>query len=598
MKNFYALCLLLLPICLFGQINIKDIPTTSANKPTVHWLTLKDFVENTEQSSITLQANIASTTRVNTKIYVNDKAISNADITLKKVKRNNYFLEAEIDLEKGKNEIELRVTNNAGTIREHPRTVNYIKSEPPTFKWKTPKKETTNADNQQFDFELKIASAKEITYYDVHLNGQKVERKKETSIKKEKHAKIITGTVKLTKYVNILTAKATNANGLGEAEIRKVIWKKYIENGYTKKKNDKEWDKEDKEEKKEIPPSLTPLPIVTIITPRDFTTTDNPNIEINYAVTDIGNNLDEIEVWQNESLIEQNTKGFKKIKRGGEQSQRFSQKINLSKGKNVIKVIADTNNQESSEAEISIYYKPQKTTYYALIIAVQDYTDPTIKDLDFPLKDASKLQGILTRKYLFEKRNVKLLNNPSSDEIKLAFINLKKKLTTNDNLLIFYSGHGGFDKDIDLGYWYPSDTDLENELELIENSTIQNYIAGMKAKHCLLISDACFSGSILKDDRSIDDTRNIDAKDKCTKYMEAESRCAMTSGYLEEVPDNSKFFEQLYHYLEINEESCLLASELFARLQIIVSNKTDAKPQYGEIKKTGHNGGQFVFKKR
>jgi len=106
--------------------------------------------------------------------------------------------------------------------------------------------------------------------------------------------------------------------------------------------------------------------------------------------------------------------------------------------------------------------------------------------------------------YTFEEKNVHLLKNPTRSEIINEFQRLRKALGANDNLLIFYAGHGHWDDEIQQGYWLPSDATLDNPSNWIPNSVIKDYIKGFKTKHTLLIADACFSGNFF---RSINDQK-------------------------------------------------------------------------------------------
>ena len=94
--------------------------------------------------------------------------------------------------------------------------------------------------------------------------------------------------------------------------------------------------------------------------------------------------------------------------------------------------------------------------YYALLIGVQNYEDPEINDLNFPLNDVNDMENILSSYYTFEKENIETLRDPSRAQMIIALDKLNKKLTENDNLLIFYAGHGYYREDSKQGFWLPS----------------------------------------------------------------------------------------------------------------------------------------------
>jgi hypothetical protein len=232
-------------------------------------------------------------------------------------------------------------------------------------------------------------------------------------------------------------------------------------------------------------------------------------------------------------------------------------------------------------------------SYHALIIAVENYPNTSgLVPLNQPVKDGSKLYLALTGKYNFPKEQTTLLKNPTRTEILQALEDMSKKITPKENIIIFYAGHGVWDERLKVGYWLPSDATINNKANWIANSTLRDYIAGIQAKHTLLITDACFSGSIFK-------SRDAGITDYAmAKIYQLPSRKAMTSGTLSTVPDESKFMEYLLKRLNENNEKYLTAKQLFFSLETAVLNNTHTVPQYGTIQDTGDEGGDFVFVKK
>jgi hypothetical protein len=233
--------------------------------------------------------------------------------------------------------------------------------------------------------------------------------------------------------------------------------------------------------------------------------------------------------------------------------------------------------------------------YYALIIGIEDYQDPTIPDLEEPVGDASSLSNILNTKYTFDKENIKLLKNPTRYQVFQALEALSKKVKESDNLLIFYAGHGYWDEQRKQGYWFPSDGKKADRSSWVTNADLKEYISTIPSKHTLLITDACFAGSIFKS-RSIVSSASMAVK----QLYELPSRKAMTSGSLKEVPDKSVFIEYLVKRLNQNSEKFLSAEQLFSsfRTAVINNSANGQVPQYGEIKEAGDEGGDFIFIKR
>jgi uncharacterized caspase-like protein len=174
-----------------------------------------------------------------------------------------------------------------------------------------------------------------------------------------------------------------------------------------------------------------------------------------------------------------------------------------------------------------------------------------------------------------------------------AFDNLSQKITPNDNLLIFYAGHGHWDENKELGYWLPVDAKQNSTAYWIANSRISDYMKSIKSKHTLLITDACFGGSIFKTRSAFNDaSRAINA------LYESPSRKAMTSGNLNQVPDKSIFLQYLVKGLNENQEKYLATDKLFNTFREIVSNNSISTPQYGVIQSSGDQLGEFIFIQR
>jgi hypothetical protein len=170
---------------------------------------------------------------------------------------------------------------------------------------------------------------------------------------------------------------------------------------------------------------------------------------------------------------------------------------------------------------------------------------------------------------------------------------LERNITENDNLFIFFAGHGYWDERSDKGYWLPSDASRSNTVNWIRNTSISEYMASIKSRHTLLVADACFSGGIFKTRRA------FSMPDMAVKRLyDLPSRKAMTSGTLQEVPDKSVFVEYFVKRLEENLKKYLPSEQLFFSFKPAVLNNSDNVPQFGIIKNAGDEGGDFIFIRR
>ncbi len=289
----------------------------------------------------------------------------------------------------------------------------------------------------------------------------------------------------------------------------------------------------------------------------------------------------------------------------------FSAEVTLGTGDNLITVTAtDIYDNEARESFVIRRDSAADTVaanapanggrYHALLIAVQQYDHPSVKSLEFPLSDAQQIERELTSRYTFEPQNVTSLKNPDRRAIFDALDQLAEKMKPEDNLLIFYAGHGHWDEQRKQGYWLPRDSTRERRSEWISNSDLRDAIRGIRARHILLVSDACFAGGIFLAREAFGPASNAVAE-----LDNLPSRTAMTSGALTTVPDRSVFVAYLLKHLRENTEDRLPALELFNKLRLPVINNSPTQrdgsrptPRYGTIFEVGDEGGDFIFARR
>lgn len=245
-----------------------------------------------------------------------------------------------------------------------------------------------------------------------------------------------------------------------------------------------------------------------------------------------------------------------------------------------------------SEDIIPVQEKTGKN--FMLLIGSQNYNDASIPSLENPITDAIKLKLALKGNYYFEDENILTLFNPTVSDFKKKFLQVSEILQPEDNLIIFYAGHGVWNEKEKKGYWLMTDAIRADVNTWLPNKIVLDMIANVPSRHTLLITDACFSGSVFK-------TRSIgsDAPPAVREMSEKISRVAITSGNDTEVPDQSVFMKYLIKALSENKEKYLTAQKMFIT-QIIEAVMAESKtePRYGTLELAGHVGGDFIFIKK
>jgi ankyrin repeat protein len=229
-------------------------------------------------------------------------------------------------------------------------------------------------------------------------------------------------------------------------------------------------------------------------------------------------------------------------------------------------------------------------SYSALIIGNNNYQ--YLPQLKTAQNDAKKVAETLKDKYGFK---VTLLLDANRSDILLALNNLRWNLTQRDNLLIYYAGHGWLDKEADEGYWLPVNAQKGNMLAWISNSSITASLRALKAKHVLIVADSCFSGKLARGVHIVNKTPGY-----LSRLSRKRARSVISSGGLEPVMDSggrgehSVFASALLDTLREN-KGIMDGAQLFNKLRRPVMLNSDQTPEYSDIRKAGHDGGEFLF---
>ncbi len=225
---------------------------------------------------------------------------------------------------------------------------------------------------------------------------------------------------------------------------------------------------------------------------------------------------------------------------------------------------------------------------YLLLIAINRYK--YWHSLQCPVLDAKEIKEILNNRYNIDEIIELYDENATLTNIVQCFQDLQRTLKRDDSLLIFYSGHGHLDEASDNGFWIPVDGGKVTMDRWIANSYIRGIIRKMPSKHILLISDSCFSGSLMNIWRQSAPAIN---DDYFRRIYSLRCRHVITSGARERVPDRSEFADRLKLTLKENKEFYMDGLMLYERSRRGVKQTL---PLFGELKGTNHEpGAGFLF---
>lgn len=240
-------------------------------------------------------------------------------------------------------------------------------------------------------------------------------------------------------------------------------------------------------------------------------------------------------------------------------------------------------------------------SYHALVIGNNEYRNyPTLKTA---VNDASETAEVLKSKFGFKTT---LLKNATRYEILAALNELRETLTDQDNLLIYYAGHGELDDKTEKGFWLPVDAEQSNPRNWISNSAISDILNTLKAKQVMVVADSCYAGTLsVAAMPRVDESMPEDLQKEWIMAMsQARARTVLTSGGIAPVLDGGgdghsvfsrAFLETLRNSNGIIEGHSIYREVLSKVQQKASSLNVRQVPEYAPARYAGHEAGEFFF---
>ncbi len=299
------------------------------------------------------------------------------------------------------------------------------------------------------------------------------------------------------------------------------------------------------------------------------------------------NNAPKTQAAQKERIAEQVAIIERTIKKKKKKIKKVEKKVAMLRSVN-----KSTNSSNSNLSGINF------GRYYALVIGNNNYSN--FDNLKTAVNDAESVASVLRSQYGFK---VAVLKNASQKKMLSAFNSFVKRLSAEDNLLIYYAGHGQLTGG---GHWLPSNASKSNKKTWVSNAALTNFIDAMKAKHVLVVADSCYSGTLSQSaiPRPIlNSKRNRAWFDAVTT---TKVRVVMSSGGLKPVLDsgsgNHSVFANAFLSALRSGGSVMEGASLYQALRQQVRTASSARgyrqtPVYAPIKFAGHQAGDFIFLK-
>lgn len=237
--------------------------------------------------------------------------------------------------------------------------------------------------------------------------------------------------------------------------------------------------------------------------------------------------------------------------------------------------------------------------YHAILFAVGEQAATSdLPSLRFPISEADSLRSVLLHHYTFDSIDVRVVRNPTRDQIVDALDALAAVLGPQDNLLVVYSGHGYYDRDGQEGYWQAADAHNKRKSSWLANSEVRTVMRKLRARQVLVVTDACFSGALTRGG-SAPIAEAMETYEFGARLSRRTSRHAITAGSFDEpVPAASVFAVELVKTLRGNRGDVMTAARLAYMIRPAVAAVAHTTVQYGSFAGVADEQGEFVFVSR
>jgi filamentous hemagglutinin family protein len=239
---------------------------------------------------------------------------------------------------------------------------------------------------------------------------------------------------------------------------------------------------------------------------------------------------------------------------------------------------------------------PQIERKIALIVGVDRYDDASIPSLNNAVRDAHAIAKVFENQLGYD---TVVIDNATKAQLVAALNRLALEAGPRDSVVVYYAGHGELVESTKLGYWLLSDSTAKQPETWLSNTDINRLIAQLGASQVALVSDSCYSGSLVSEDR----IRSQAVVPNPQSILERKSVVVMSSGGNEPVSDEGRNGHSPFAYNLINTLGQLsnwqAGGNVFERVRFAVARTLPQRPQYSSSRAAGHQaGGDYLFEQR
>ncbi|MDH5399743.1 MAG: caspase family protein [Cyclobacteriaceae bacterium] len=282
---------------------------------------------------------------------------------------------------------------------------------------------------------------------------------------------------------------------------------------------------------------------------------------------------------------------------------RLEQSVRLFDGENIVELVAETAEgarvMEKRTILVGMTDLAKRVSAdrkdYALLFATNKYEH--WNDLVNPINDVQAIAKELEEKYGFE---VQIVTDATKEDITLEIRKYStRQFNPQDQLFVFFAGHGQYDETLGMGYIAATNTLLKDDSRssYLSFADLRTYIDNIRCEHIFVSLDVCFGGTfdqVLASNRAMAD--DIENMEMIARKMAVKTRKYLTSGSKQYVGDGipgshspfaSRFITALRSYGSADRILTLMELNTYM-------DKLPSTPRFGGFG-SDENGSDFLF---
>jgi WD40 repeat protein len=248
--------------------------------------------------------------------------------------------------------------------------------------------------------------------------------------------------------------------------------------------------------------------------------THDAKISLEFKASDSLYFLDRYNVYVNDVPLY----GMNGVNLRGQKKKEIAEKLELELSNGLNKIQVSTFNEKGTESIREAFevfcekeLAEEKPTLYIVAIGVSSYKEKE-RDLKYAAKDIQDYLNLMgaTATNFKELKSVAITNEDATKETVLSFKSYLAKAKVDDHVILYYSGHGLLDDQLNYYLAMHDVNFLDPEKRGLSYDLFEKMIDSIPCRNKLVLIDACHSGEVDKDEAEI--AKNSTSQDVTTTF--------------------------------------------------------------------------------